>query len=245
MERRGQRRLGHQSQRRFPVGRHRHVERPGDDHQVAVVRDVFGTGVQWQFSGGYMVDEFNEARGQFSYQRVGSDLISSAHPAGPNWSRHSTTTRPGASRPDTSTISPGAGIGSARMAEAHSACRSSTRSTAPLRRRRRNHPHRDGLLRRHGRADVWRERRCALRAQRADRCQRAGGFRYNSGLSQIDGLVGTGLEDINDKSARWTMPISIGFGSTSRDIYRRRRDHRDIQRRSEDQEVNRLILEYS
>ena len=36
------------------------------------------------------------------------------------------------------------------------------------------------------------------------------GFRYNSGLSQIDGLVGTDLEDINDKSARWTMPISVG-----------------------------------
>ena len=36
------------------------------------------------------------------------------------------------------------------------------------------------------------------------------GFRYNSGLSKIDALVGTGLEDVNDKSSRWTMPITVG-----------------------------------
>ena len=37
------------------------------------------------------------------------------------------------------------------------------------------------------------------------------GLRFNSGLSQIDSLVGTGLEDINDKSSRWTLPISVGI----------------------------------
>jgi hypothetical protein len=37
------------------------------------------------------------------------------------------------------------------------------------------------------------------------------GFRFNSGLSAIDALAGTGLEDVNDKSSRWTMPITFGL----------------------------------
>jgi hypothetical protein len=36
------------------------------------------------------------------------------------------------------------------------------------------------------------------------------GVRYVTGMSEIDGLVGTGLETINDKSARWTMPFLFG-----------------------------------
>ena len=36
-------------------------------------------------------------------------------------------------------------------------------------------------------------------------------FRYNSGLSKIDALQGTGLENTNDKSGRWTMPITFGI----------------------------------
>jgi hypothetical protein len=36
------------------------------------------------------------------------------------------------------------------------------------------------------------------------------GFRYVSGMSEIDGLVGTGLETINDKSGRWTLPFVFG-----------------------------------
>jgi len=36
------------------------------------------------------------------------------------------------------------------------------------------------------------------------------GFRYVTGMSEVDGLAGTGLETINDKSARWTMPILAG-----------------------------------
>ena len=38
--------------------------------------DVYGTGVQWQFSGGYMLDEINEVRAQLSYQGGGSDIVS-------------------------------------------------------------------------------------------------------------------------------------------------------------------------
>ena len=38
--------------------------------------DVYGAGVQWQFSGGYMLDEINEVRAQLSYQGGGSDIVS-------------------------------------------------------------------------------------------------------------------------------------------------------------------------
>ena len=33
------------------------------------------------------------------------------------------------------------------------------------------------------------------------------GVRYVTGMSEVDGLAGTGLETINDKSARWTLPF--------------------------------------
>jgi hypothetical protein len=36
------------------------------------------------------------------------------------------------------------------------------------------------------------------------------GLRYVTGMSEVDGLVGTGLEEINDNSARWTVPILVG-----------------------------------
>jgi len=36
------------------------------------------------------------------------------------------------------------------------------------------------------------------------------GLRYMTGLAEVDDLVGTGLETINDGSRRWTLPIVIG-----------------------------------
>ena len=36
------------------------------------------------------------------------------------------------------------------------------------------------------------------------------GLRYVTGMSEVDGLAGTGLETINDKSARWTVPFIAG-----------------------------------
>lgn len=36
------------------------------------------------------------------------------------------------------------------------------------------------------------------------------GLRYVGGLSEIDGLAGTGLENTNDDSARWVMPLTVG-----------------------------------
>ncbi|HET9369894.1 MAG TPA: hypothetical protein VFO19_06590 [Vicinamibacterales bacterium] len=36
------------------------------------------------------------------------------------------------------------------------------------------------------------------------------GLRFVTGLSDVDGLVGTGLEDINDDSGRWILPFTVG-----------------------------------
>jgi hypothetical protein len=36
------------------------------------------------------------------------------------------------------------------------------------------------------------------------------GMRWMTGMSDVDGLAGTGLEVINDSSARWTLPFIIG-----------------------------------
>lgn len=35
-------------------------------------------------------------------------------------------------------------------------------------------------------------------------------FRWIDNLDPIDGLAGTGLEPINDKSRRWSMPVTVG-----------------------------------
>jgi hypothetical protein len=37
------------------------------------------------------------------------------------------------------------------------------------------------------------------------------GFRYVSGMSEVDAFQGTGLEAINDKSSRWTLPFLAGL----------------------------------
>jgi hypothetical protein len=36
------------------------------------------------------------------------------------------------------------------------------------------------------------------------------GLRHRSGLSELEALTGTGLENINDSSGRWSLPITFG-----------------------------------
>ena len=33
------------------------------------------------------------------------------------------------------------------------------------------------------------------------------GLRYQTGLSDLEGLAGTGLEPINDVGSRWSVPV--------------------------------------
>ena len=36
------------------------------------------------------------------------------------------------------------------------------------------------------------------------------GLRYVTGLAEVDDVVGTCLDSMNDKSSRWTMPFLVG-----------------------------------
>ena len=36
------------------------------------------------------------------------------------------------------------------------------------------------------------------------------GVRHIGGLAEADGLAGTGLENVNDESGRWTVPLTVG-----------------------------------
>jgi hypothetical protein len=174
--------------------------------------DVFGNGIQFQFSAGYMVDEINEVRGQFSYQRVGADVTPLGTIGGTElvgtfddykaWTieaayRHYFAKRREKLRPygggtlgvaiineiDGAFAAPQAGI--TRLATDF------YDGTAAL-----SFGVNGGVL-------------YALTPQLDLNGQV--GFRYNSGLSKVDAFNGTGLEGINDKSARWTMPISVGL----------------------------------
>lgn len=184
--------------------------------QATIIRpqsfgDVFGTGVLWQFSGGYMVDEFNEVRGQFSYQRVGSDLIELGTSGGSElvatfddykaWSLEAGYRHYFAERGDRLRPYGGGALGVSIINEIDGAFAAPQAGITRL-----ATDFYDGTaaltLGVSGGVLYGLNEQIDVNAQV--------GFRYNSGLSQIDGLVGTGLEDINDKSARWTMPISIG-----------------------------------
>lgn len=173
--------------------------------------EVYGTGVQVQFGAGYMVDDINEARAQFSYQRVGANLVDLGTAATTDlvatfddyraWSieagyRHYFA-------PSDEPLRPYAGgmlgvsiideIDGVLAAPAAGIVRRATDfydGTAAL------------TLGASGGVLYAMNRALDVHAQAA--------FRYIGGLSAIDGLQGTGLEDINDKSARWTLPLSVG-----------------------------------
>jgi hypothetical protein len=174
--------------------------------------DVYGTGVLWQFGGGYMIDEINEVRAQLSYQRAGSDIVSLGTVSGTDlvatfddykaWTveagyRHFFATRDVKLRPYG-----GATIGVAIIDEIDAVFAAPQAGLTRL-----QSDFYDGTA-----AFSFGVNGGALYAlnDRFDLHAEIG-LRFNSGLSQIDSLRATGLEDINDKSSRWTMPISIGI----------------------------------
>jgi hypothetical protein len=187
------------------------------DHSATVITaqsfgDVYGTGVLWQFSGGYLIDEINEVRGQLSFQRAGSDIVSLGSANGTDlvatfddyraWTleagyRHFFATRDVRLRPYG-----GATIGVSIIDEIDAVFAAPQGGITRL-----ATDFYDGTAAFsfgvNGGALYGLNDRYDLFAQI--------GLRFNSGLSQIDSLRGTGLEDINDKSSRWTMPITIGI----------------------------------
>ena len=174
--------------------------------------DVYGTGVQWMFSGGYMIDEINEVRGQLSVQRAGSDIVDLGTANGTQllatfddykaWTiegtyRHYFATRDVKLRPYG-----GGSIGVAIIDEIDAVFAAPQAGITRL-----ATDFYDGTAAFsfgvNGGVLYGLTRRLDLNAQM--------GLRFNSGLSHIDSLVGTGLDNINDKSSRWTLPISVGI----------------------------------
>jgi long-subunit fatty acid transport protein len=174
--------------------------------------DVYGNGVQWSFGAGYMLDDVNEVRGQFSYQRAGSDAVTlgtagsstlmatfadykaSSFEAGYRryFAPRAEKLRPYAGGllgvsiiPEIDGVFAAPEAGLARYAT------DLYDGTAAL------------TLGFNGGALYEINERFDLNGQLT--------FRYNSGLSKIDALQGTGLENTNDKSSRWSMPITFGL----------------------------------
>ncbi len=172
---------------------------------------VYGNGVVWSFSAGYMVDDINEVRASFSYQRAGADVVDLGT-AGTStlvatFDEYKASSIEAGYRhyfaPSTTELRPYAGglMGVSIISEIDGVL------AAPQ----------AGLARYatdfyDGNAAFTIGVNGGVLYALNDRIDLNGqlGFRYNSGLSQIDALAGTGLEDVNDKSGRWTMPITVG-----------------------------------
>ena len=174
--------------------------------------EVYGNGVAWQFGAGYMLDDFNEVRGQYSYQRVGADVVNlgtagtsglvatfddyhahSIEVAGRHYlaSRHEHLRPYAGAAIGVSIISEIDGVLASPQAGLARYATDLSDGTAAF-----TFGVNGGVL--YGLSD-----RLDLNAQL--------GFRFNSGLSAIDALAGTGLENVNEKSSRWTMPITFGL----------------------------------
>jgi hypothetical protein len=173
---------------------------------------VYGNGVVWQVAGGYMLDDFNEIRAQYSYQHVGADVVNlgTAGSTGlvATFADYKASSIEAGARHyfavPTDRIRPYAGalIGVSIIPEIDGVFASPQAGLA-----RYATDLYDGTA-----AFTLGVNAGGLYAvnERFDVSAQLG-FRYNSGLSAIDALKGTGLENVNDKSSRWTMPIMFGL----------------------------------
>jgi hypothetical protein len=173
--------------------------------------DVYGTGLHLRFGGGYMLNEVSEVRVGLTFQSLDADLTSMGEIGVGNLYgqyqdyqsfgidvglRRYTTFRPGLlaygegtiglafiDETDVTLVAPQANLAS-RVTDFYDKTSAFTLGANV------------GLL-----------------FEMSDRVGAFGqlGFRYVTGMSEIDGLVGTGLETINDKSARWTLPFVVGL----------------------------------
>lgn len=173
--------------------------------------DVYGNGLIWQFGGGYRFDEWNEVRAQFGYQSVGADVAELGTAGASSLvatfdDYHAWNIEAGYRRyfpTNVTRLRPyaGATVGVAIISEIDAVFASPAAGieryatdfydgTAAL-----TFGFNGGVL-------YSLNERFDLNGQV--------GVRYNSGLSAIDATIGTGLEGVNDKSSRWTLPITFG-----------------------------------
>jgi hypothetical protein len=186
------------------------------DNQAVVItknryEDVYGTGLHLRFGGGYMLDGETEARATFTFQSLDADLT----PMG----------EIGASRlygQYTDYQAFGLDVGLRRYGKVSPSVRAYGEGTVGL-----------GFVDRtevtlvapaanlSGKTTDLYDRTAAftlgadagLLVQTSERLGVFAqmGLRWVSGLSEIDSLAGTGLESINDNSARWTFPFIAGI----------------------------------
>ena len=185
------------------------------DNQAVVVlkntyENVYGTGLHLKFGGGYMVDDVTEVRATFTFQSLDADLT----PLGDI----------GASKlyaqyADYQSF--GLDVGLRRYVDLAPKVRAYGEGTIGLA----FIDETDVILvaptaNLSGNATDFYDRTAAFTLggnagvlfQVADKVGVYGqlGLRYVSGMSAVDGLAGTGLETINDKSSRWTLPFLAG-----------------------------------
>lgn len=173
--------------------------------------DVYGTGLHVRFGGGYLIDEVSELRATFAFQSLDADLT----PIGDIG-----TSRLYGQYDDYQSF--GLDVGFRRYGKGlDSDLRPFVEGTAGLA----FIDETDVVLvapsvNLAGTATDFYDRTAAFTLggnagvlwQIADRWGVFGqiGLRWVSGMSEIDNLQGSGLDEMNDKSARWTVPFLVG-----------------------------------
>jgi hypothetical protein len=172
--------------------------------------DVYGTGLHLRFGGGYMLNDESEVRATFSFQSLDADLTSMGDIG---------VSRLYGQYTDYQTF--GLDVGIRRYVDVSPKVRAYGEGTIGL-----------GFVDKtdvtlvapsanlSGKANDFYDQTAAFTlggnaGVLVPTNERVGifvqmGFRWVSGMAEIDDLVGTGLETINDKSARWTMPFIAG-----------------------------------
>jgi hypothetical protein len=173
--------------------------------------DVYGTGVQWRFGAGYMLDEQQEVRGAITIQNVSADVVEvgtlSAAPLFATFSDYQSVSLDGGYRYHFATsykqVHPyaGATLGIAVIDRINGAFAAPNIGFTAA-----STDFYDGTAAFtfgiEGGVLFPLNDRVDLNANL--------GFRHVSGLSKVDAFRGTGLEDINNDSGRWTLPIMFG-----------------------------------
>ena len=172
--------------------------------------EVYGTGLHLKFGGGYMVNELTELRANFAFQTLSADLT----PIG----------EIGAARlygQYTDYQSFALDVGVRRYREASSTVRTYGEGTVGL-----GFVDKTDMTLVAPQVNFTRKLtdfydqtvaftlggNVGVLVQTGPRIGFFGqvGIRYVTGMASVDDLVGTGLESINDKSGRWTMPLVFG-----------------------------------
>jgi hypothetical protein len=187
------------------------------NNQVVVItsntyEEVYGTGLHLRFGGGYMVNENTEVTGTFTFQSLDADQVTPMGDIGPSNLYAQYT--------DYQTF--GLDVGLRRYTSLNSSIRAYGEGLIGL-----------GFIDKtdvtlvapganlagevtdfYDQTTAWTIGfNVGMIFQGSGRVGYYGqlGLRYLSGLAEVDDLVGTGLEDINDKSSRWTLPFVAGI----------------------------------